>query len=204
MYDRVLVKEKARQRLREFRGTCIGVYVLYSALAFVVGGATWGLAVLFLSPPLMVGYSFFNIGVWRGETPPFETLFCGFRRYTQSLVAVLWMYLWVFIWSLLLFIPGIVKFLAYSMTPYLVSQYPDIDPKRALKVSMAITNGRKAEIFVMYLSFLGWALLSSLTLGILAVLFVAPYQQIALAGMYETMVADALERGVIYDEDLRR
>lgn len=202
MNDRTTIKNTAKEILRRYWGPCIGVLVLYSVLVSVVGALSFGIGDLFLMPPLLIGLSIFFINVWRREGPPFETLFSGFQRYAQSLIGILWMYLWTFLWSLLFIIPGIVKSYAYSMTPYLLADYPDIDPRQALKVSMAITKGRKAEIFIMQLSFLGWILLSGFTLGILYIVYVGPYYQISMAGLYQTLLEDALEEGAITPEDL--
>lgn len=202
MYDRCKIKEMSRDALRAYWAPCIGVIVLYAALGAVVSVATFGLAALLIIPPLAVGTSLFFLRVWRGEHPPFETMFAGFSRYGQAVVGMLWMDLWIFLWSLLLVIPGLVKALAYSMTPYLLADYPDIDPRHALRVSMAITSGRKAEILVMYLSFLGWMLLTPFTLGILGIAYVGPYMNVAFAGQYESMLTDALEEGKITQQDL--
>lgn len=203
MYDRVTVKERAKAMLRQCWGTSIGVLVLYGVLLSAIAALTFGLGEFFLAPPLLVGVTMFFLGVWRGEQPLFETLFGGFRRYAQSLVGILWMYLWTFLWSLLFILPGIIKAYAYSMTPYLLADYPDLDPRKALKVSMAITAGHKAEIFVMHLSFFGWMLLSAFTLGILQIVYVGPYMQIAMSGQYESLLEDALDRGIITEADLR-
>lgn len=203
MEDRVAIKERAKEMLRDYRGNCIGVYVLYTVLVAISAAVLYGLGSLFLEPPLLIGISLFSLYVYRGEKPGFETLFSGFNRYVQSLVSMLWMDLWIFLWSLLFIIPGIYKALAYSMTPYLVADHPNLDPRRALKISMIITKGRIAEILVMYLSFFGWILLSALTLGILQIVHVGPYMQISLAGQYEMILADALETGVITEQDLQ-
>lgn len=200
--DRALIKQRAKDMLRTYWGPCIGVLVLYGMLVAVVGAATLGLGELFLMPPLLVGFCLFYLGVWRGKTPPFETLFGGFSRYTQSLIGILWMYLWTFLWSLLFVIPGLIKALAYSMTPYLLADYPDLDPRKALKVSMAITDGHKAEILVMSLSFLGWMILSGFTMGILYIVYVGPYFQLSMAGLYEALLDDAFDRGAVSQADL--
>ncbi len=203
MYERTAIKERARALLRANWGNCIGAYVLYTVGVAVVTGATLGFGALFLAPPLLIGLTAFFLDIWRERDPQLETLFTGFRRYSQSLISVLWTQLFTFLWSLLFVIPGIIKSLAYSMTPYLVADYPDLNPRRALKVSMAITDGHKAEIFVMYLSFFGWMLLSGLTMGILQIVYVGPYTQMAVAGLYEALLRDALERGAITEADLR-
>ncbi len=203
MRERAQIKEAAKERLARVRGQSIGVYVVYTVLVYALTGMTLGIGALLVMPPLLIGLTYFFMGVWRGNNPPFETLFSGFYRYLQSLVAILWRYLFTFLWSLLLVIPGIIKSMAYSMTPYLVADYPDLDARRALKISMAITDGHKMEIFVMYLSFAGWMVLSMFTLEILHLVYVGPYMETAMAGLYDELLADALDRRVITEADLR-
>ncbi|MDL2319267.1 DUF975 family protein [Eubacteriales bacterium OttesenSCG-928-A19] len=202
MNDRATIKARAKDTLNRYWGPCIGVLVLYTIINAVVAVPSMGIGTLFLMPPLTVGMTMFFLGVWRRHQPAFETMFNGFHRYTQSLIGILWMDLWIFLWSLLLVIPGIYKSLAYSMTPYLIADNPDLDPRKALKVSMAITNGHKAEILVMYLSFFGWLLLSGLTMGILYVVYVGPYMELSMAGLYEALLDDALDSGAVTQSDL--
>jgi uncharacterized membrane protein len=200
--NRGSIKERARFVLRRNRWLSVGILVAYGLLSSVVGAMTWGLGVLLLMPPLTVGFLAYWLAIWRGEAVGFEKLFSGFSRYVQSLVAMLWMYLWTFLWTLLFVIPGIIKALQYFATPYLVADYPDLNPREALKVSIRITQGHLMEIFIMHLSFFGWYLLSPFTLGILALVHVAPYQSISMAGLYESLLADAIERGVVTQEEL--
>ena len=202
MYDRVAVKERAKEVVRGHQGTCICAFILYAALSGAAGAASLGLGALLLEPPLLAGLSLFFLHAWRGKRPRVESLFSMFKRYSQSLVGILWMRLFTMLWSFLFVIPGIVKAMAYSMIPYLLADYPDLEPRKALRVSMIITDERKAEIFVMYLSFAGWAILSCLTFGILLFVYAGPYMNTAFAGMYEELLQDAMERGTITEEDL--
>ncbi|MDR0896853.1 MAG: DUF975 family protein [Oscillospiraceae bacterium] len=200
--DRISIKERARFVLRRNRWLSIGIMVALGVLSSAITAMTWGIGVLLLAPPLTVGLYAYWLAIWRGETVGFEKLFAGFSRYVQSLVAMLWMYLWIILWTLLFFIPGIIKGLSYFATPYLVADYPDLNPREALKISMRITEGHLMEIFIMNLSFFGWYLLSAFTAGILALVHVAPYHGISTAGLYESLLADALERGVVTKEEL--
>jgi uncharacterized membrane protein len=200
--NRISIKERARFVLRRNRGLSIGILVAFWVLSALVSAMTAGIAGLLLLPPLTIGLYAYFLAIWRGESAGFETLFSGFSRYVQSLVAVLWMWLWTTLWSCLFVIPGLIKALSYFATPYLVSDYPDLDPREALKISMRITQGHLMEIFIMNLSFFGWYLLSAFTLGILALVHVHPYQQISMAGLYESLLADALERGIVTKEEL--
>ena len=92
--------------------------------------------------------------------------------------------LFIFLWSLLFVIPGIIKSYSYRLVPYIVSENPQISYKDALAESARLMNGNKWKAFVLDLSFIGWYLLSALTFGILAIFYVSPYVAQTEAELY--------------------
>jgi uncharacterized membrane protein len=112
----------------------------------------------------------------------------------------LWQLLWVTLWTLLFIIPGIIKAIAYSQMYYIIVEYKDVSVTKAMRISMEITKGHKWDLFVMYLSFLGWDLLSLCTLGILQ-LWLAPYKNMTYINAYHSLVKEAIESGRIRPED---
>ncbi|MDE7258353.1 MAG: DUF975 family protein, partial [Lachnospiraceae bacterium] len=92
--------------------------------------------------------------------------------------------LYVFLWSLLLVIPGIIKGYEYRMIPYILAENPGIDTKEAFAMSKQMMDGNKWNAFVLDLSFLGWIILSVFTCGILAVFYVNPYIYMTDAELY--------------------
>ncbi len=188
MISRIEIKERAKANVKQQQGMAILAFVLYSVISGVLTGATVGLAVLFLMPPLTVGFSYFSLRLYRGEPCEITDMITpGFQDYVRSLVGILWMYLFTFLWSLLFVVPGIIKGIAYSMTPYILADRDDISAQDALVESMDMTYGHKLDIFIMMLSFVGWWLLSALTFGILALVYVGPYTATSMAGLYEEL-----------------
>ena len=94
--------------------------------------------------------------------------------------------LFVFLWSLLLIIPGIVKAYQYRFVPYIISEDPSLTPNQAMTLSRYMTDGEKGAMFVLDLSLIGWYLLGALACGI-GVLFVNPYAEAAWAQLYLTL-----------------
>lgn len=90
------------------------------------------------------------------------------------------------LWSLLLIIPGIIKGLSYSLVPYILYDEPELSIKDTLKKSEAMMKGYRGRLFLLYLSFLGWAILIPFTFGIIAV-WVVPYLLYSQAKFYEEM-----------------
>jgi uncharacterized membrane protein len=107
----------------------------------------------------------------------------------------------IFLWSLLLIIPGIIKAYAYRMVPYILADNPNIGARKAIALSNEMTMGHKFDMFVLDLSFIGWYLLGSLALGV-GVLFVMPYENATNAELYLVLRKDALETNLCSYEDL--
>lgn len=203
MKSRPEIKFTAKRAFTNLYGLCIGANLVALLIICAASGVTYGIGSLLLVPPMSVGLCYFTLCVYRGQRPTINTMFqSGFYYYGHNLGGMLYMELFVFLWSLLFVIPGIVKAFAYSMTPYLLADHPRIPPTQALKISMRMTDGYKGELFVMVLSFLGWYLLDLLTFGLLGILYIDPYMLTSYAGMYEELKARALANGVIRPEEL--
>ena len=84
--------------------------------------------------------------------------------------------LYTFFWSLLFVFPGIIKSYEYRMIPYLLAENPYMSTDEAFARSRSMMDGEKWNAFVLDLSFIGWNILSSLTLGLVGLFYVAPYQ----------------------------
>ena len=98
--------------------------------------------------------------------------------------------LYTFLWSLLFLIPGFVKYYAYSMTPYIMAEKPNMSINDAITKSREIMKGHKWQLFLLDLSFTGWMILSALTLG-LALVYVWPYYNAARAAFYKEIKKSA-------------
>ena len=136
---------------------------------------------------LLCGYHLYALRAVRSEeTGGVETLFSCFRQVSRFVVAYLLTNLFVFLWSLLFIIPGIVATLAYSQTIYIMLDNPDIRPMEAIRASKQMMRGHKGEYFVLSLSFLGWTFLSLFTFGLLNI-WLNPYQMLTYANYYNAL-----------------
>uniref|UniRef100_UPI00388E21FA DUF975 family protein n=1 Tax=Treponema sp. TaxID=166 RepID=UPI00388E21FA len=91
--------------------------------------------------------------------------------------------LWLFLWSLLFFFPAVIKFYSYLMMHYVIAENPEIKTDKAMKISIILTEGHKAELFSMHLSFFGWFLLCCFTQGI-GLIFLIPYVKMTELNAY--------------------
>lgn len=157
---------------------------------------------IFLGGPIEAGMSRYFLEA-RLDRSEFVNLFYSFRkgRYISTVKAMAWRLLFTFLWTLLFIIPGIIKGYAYCMVPYIMADNPAMDYKRALQLSMAMTDGEKGEIFILDLSFIGWYLLGLLACCIGGI-FVVPYDYATKAELYVVLRQKALDRGLCTPEEL--
>ncbi len=157
---------------------------------------------IFLGYPLEVGGRRYFI---RSTQNVFDLNNLGFAfeksKYLGVIKGMLWRTFINILWFLLLIIPGIVKFYAYRMVPYILADNPEIDYKRALELSTRMTGGEKFAIFVLDLSFIGWYLLGMLAFMV-GVLFVMPYQNATEAELYLILRQNAIQNGFCTYEEL--
>lgn len=135
---------------------------------------------------LSAGYAIYTMGVRKGHTMPYATLFDGFTFVGKIIILEILVFVYVFLWSLLLFIPGIIAGYRYRFALYNLCENPQLSPSEALRMSKAQTRGYKWELFVLDLSFLGWSILCGLTLGILFI-WIMPYIQQTDIGYFEAI-----------------
>ena len=118
------------------------------------------------------------------EQIEFGDLFSGFsENFANSCILGLLSTIFIFLWSLLFLIPGIVKSYSYSMAYYIQQDDPSKDWRTALNESRAMMRGYKGKLFLLDLSFIGWYILGALCFGI-GILFVAPYVTMARTNFY--------------------
>lgn len=176
----------ARESLKGKWGLAIAVSVTYCVLVAILQNIKniGPIVSLLVSGPFAGGLAIFYLAIARGTEAKFEQLFDGFKLYATYLVAYLLMIIFIFLWSLLLIIPGIVAAISYSMIFFIIADNPSITASDALKRSKAMMNGNKGKYFGLMLRYLGWALLSILTAGI-GIIWLVPYMQTAAAKFYD-------------------
>ncbi len=96
-------------------------------------------------------------------------------------------------------IPGIIKGYAYAMTPFIMAENPQMTAREAIKRSQELMDGHKWELFCLGFSFIGWNLLTVLTLGI-GTFFLNPYMNAAYAAFYREKISPKVTVEVLTEE----
>ena len=139
---------------------------------------------VFLFNPLLVGADRFFV-VSHYQKADLKELGHAFSNSYMNVVKVMFLRsMYVFLWSLLFIIPGIIKGYEYLMIPYILAENPDIDSKEAFAMSKQMMDGNKWNAFVLRLSFFGWILVGVISCGIAAIFYVNPYMLMTDAELY--------------------
>ncbi|TJY38963.1 DUF975 family protein [Cohnella pontilimi] len=148
--------------------------VLGTIVSFLVSGAiTYGL------------YNYYLDSV-RGERPAFTSYFSGFNRFVDTFLLYLLMSIFIYLWTLLLIVPGIIAAIRYSQAYYILRDNPGISAMEAINRSKQMMIGHKWRFFVLGLSFIGWILLAIITFGI-GLLWLYPYMLTSYACFYQDL-----------------
>ena len=133
---------------------------------------------LIVAGPLAIGAVYFYMKIESGEEANINLLFDGFQDFKRGLIFHIASTIFIILWALLFIIPGIIAAIKYSMGYYLMVENPDMEPMEALRKSSELMDGYKMDFFMFILSFVGWFILSVVTLGI-GFLMLAPYYQMS-------------------------
>ena len=139
---------------------------------------------LFLGGVISVGLCKFLLDMTtKREEPRFENLFSQFTIYLKTLGLNILITLSVCIGTILFIVPGIIVGLMFSQSYYILSEDPSKSITQCIKESVDMMNGHKWDLFYLELTFIGWWLLTAITVGI-AGLWVAPYVKVTETNFY--------------------
>jgi hypothetical protein len=165
----------------------IGIFLMVFIIVFVVLMAVVILLDVFIFNPLEVGCKKYYL---RNLNEPAQVGNIGYafdNNYKNITKTMFFRDLFTVLWTLLFIIPGIVKSYEYQMIPYLLADNPQMTKEQAFEESKRMMQGQKWKAFVLDLSFIGWNILSALTLGILGIFYVQPYMDATHAALYEAL-----------------
>ena len=161
----------------------VGAFILASLPIIIIASLFAAVIYFALGSFIGVGYAKFNLNLVDKKNAAFETLFEYFSHWKTTTIARLLRALYVFLWSLLFIIPGIVAGFSYAMTDYILAENPELTADEAIAQSKELMMGNRFRLFCLQLSFIGWDILATLAFGI-GHLWLTPYKQAAYAAFY--------------------
>ena len=140
---------------------------------------------IFLINPLTVGaYGFFKENNIDSENASLDVIKDSFNDYGRVFITLFLRDLFLFLWTCLFIVPGIVKSYSYRMVPFILRDNPELSGTEAITRSRQMMKGNKWKTFVFDLSYIGWKILGAITLGMVNIFWTNPYKENANAVLY--------------------
>ena len=144
-------------------------------------GNLLGFAITLMIIMLSVGFTIYCLHICQFHKAGFGNLFDGFAIFFKAIWLEFLIMFFIFLWSLLLIVPGIIAAYRYRMALYIMIENPHMSALDCITASKQMMNGHKGELFILDLSFLGWAILSVVPF---VILWVFPYYNTAVTNYY--------------------
>ena len=142
-------------------------------------------ALAIVSSILSAGFRIYCLGISRYHPSEIGTIFDGFGIFFRFMALSIVQGFFIFLWSLLFYIPGIIAALRYSQAFYIMIDHPEYSIMECIRESKRLMDGRKGEYFVLSLSFFGWILLGVIPfVGI----WVTPYMEVTMCNYYNALL----------------
>ena len=130
------------------------------------------------------GYFIYCMGIRQGLQMPYSTLTEGLAVAGKLIWCSIQISVRVFLWSMLFVIPGVVATYRYRFAYYNLLTDASLSASDAIRLSSQQTLGIKLELWVLDLSFLGWSILATLTMGVLNI-WLTPYMTLCDLAYFE-------------------
>jgi uncharacterized membrane protein len=153
---------------------------------------------LIFGGPVLLGAANVYLDLIKNNQVRIERFFDGFKRFGDAFVLNILITLFIILWSLLLIIPGIIAAIRYSMAYLIMSENPEVGPMEAINRSKILMAGHKGEFFSFVISFIGWFLLSIVTIGF-GFLFLIPYYNASKIYFYKSLTGEPIDDSDEYD-----
>lgn len=200
--NRVEIKEFAKKKIQghlwDIWKIVLMTYGIFFGFGFLItilfgeDAATVSLIGEIILLPLTIGVTSFLVNFVEDKNFDSKDIFNYFKSFVKIVGTLLLSAVLITIASIFLVIPGIILTLSYSLVPILLVKRENLGIIETLKLSRTLMNGHKLDAFVLSLSFIGWAFVGTLTLGI-AYIWIYPYMSVTFTKFYLNILESSKE-----------
>ena len=148
---------EAKEKMKGCYWKMFGIVALFILVMLVSCVTVVGPFIIF--GPMYLGYHRAILELIRTKKVKVSTLFSGFKDFGVAFRAGWLCVIKLFLWSLLLFVPGIIAGIRYSMMFFILADNPNITAREAINNSKDMIEGRKWEFFKNFVLYFGLAYL---------------------------------------------
>lgn len=150
-------------------------------------------ALMLMNAMVNIGHMIYALHITREEKADYGNLLDGFSMFGRAILLSVLQFVIVYVFFLLLIIPGIIMAYRYRQAIFLLIDNPDRSPFECLRASGEMMRGHKWELFVLDLSFIGWMLVQSLFPPF--AIWLRPYQVLTYANYYRALRGEPVPAG---------
>jgi uncharacterized membrane protein len=177
-------------------GELLSIFMIYTNFRPI--GVFFAILLFLLHPILDVGFMSYCLKINRGKKNDYKDLFNGFIIFGKIISIFIISSFFIFLWSLLLIIPGLVAAYRYRQAYYILLDDPKKSAIQCITESKLMMYGYKVDLFAIDFSFLGWYILDTAVILFIPIPFLipivsvwlSPYIGLTRAAFYENRVAD--------------
>lgn len=148
------------------------VFAVIMGVALVL--LLWAIVILIIGGATTLGYAKYNLNLVDDHDPKLKDIFSQYNRLGTGFGMQFFRGLFVFLWSLLFVIPGIIASYRYYMTPFILCENPGMTAREAIRESKELMKGNKWRLFCLEFSFMGWELLAAAIMWVVLMLVMMP------------------------------
>lgn len=163
-------------------GEGFGEVFLINVETFLIGG------------PVTLGLAAFMLSMFRKSPLKVGRIFDGFEHFGKAVLLMLVASIFIMLWTFCFVIPGIIAAIRYSQSFYILANDPTKGIMQCIEESKWMMRGNKYKYFCLMISFLGWAILAAIPVGI-GYLWLMPYVNMSQVAFYE-LVSGNLRLGI--------
>ena len=161
-------------------------------------GAPFAVVLWLLLAVLDTGVKSYCLKILRGTPGDYKDLFDGFLFLGKVLLIRSITVIFIALWSLLLFFPGIMAAYRYRLAYYILIDDPRKGAFQCIRESKRLMHKRKLDLFLVDLSFIGWIFLDAcialvwpfpFTLPLVPILL-TPYHGLTCATFYDRILKE--------------
>ena len=163
---------------------------------FRPSGAALAIVLRLMLPVLDAGYASYCMKINRGQGGEYKDILDGFLVFIKVILISIITTIFVLLWSLLFIVPGIIAGYRYRQAIYILLDDPKKGVFQCIRESKSLMRGKKLDLFLVDLTFIGWVMIDFLVVWLLPLPFsfpvisiwLTPYMGLTRAGFYDKLI----------------
>ena len=159
-------------------------------------GLILSLSLGIMLPSVSIGFKSYCLKLTRKLDGDYKDLLTGFSMFLKVISLSITTTVLVMFWTMIFVFPGIIAYYKYRQAYYILLDDPAKSVMHCIHESKRLMNGKKMELLLVDLSFLGWYVLNIIVLSFIIPIFpvfsiwITPYYGLTQAAFYNNLLKE--------------